>query len=366
MFRMGVIAEQKKESAVRIGGSERHMGLEYLRVVAAYMIVWIHAWALESEASAVDIFVSAVVYSLVQVAVPVFVLLSGAFLIQNERNMNALAFWKKSFIKLFPLSFCFFVLAFFWPHPVCSVEKLSQCSLIELGEIIVRWYADGASSALWFLCMLPGLYFMLPFIARLWKQMSFTIFSSVATVLFVIGLVLRYLGIDLPHPISALIWLGCFLLGPCLMKWAGNASPKAVRWGIVVVIAVVICSIVCRHLVFSADWFDISFNVKLEQPFLLILLPAVFFIFSAWKPVPRNWVIKLSSLSFVIYMAHPPCLQVIRAVLFHTGYIDQLHQGWLNNALFSCAGCVSATAAAFIIDWVYTRIVNRLSFKAST
>ena len=83
--------EQGKSASTR----SRHMGLEYLRVIAAYMIVWIHAWSMEVDANAVDIFAAAIVYSLVQVAVPVFVFLSGAFLIPNERNQHAIRFWKK-------------------------------------------------------------------------------------------------------------------------------------------------------------------------------------------------------------------------------------------------------------------------------
>lgn len=331
-------------------------------MIAAYMIVWIHAWYMEVDANSADIFAAAVVYSLVQVAVPIFVFLSGAFLIPNERNLSAIQFWKKSFIKLFPLSFCFFLLAFFWPSPVVSPEKLMQHSLPELFGIIVKWYAGGAGSALWFLCMLPGLYFMLPFIAKLWYKISYVGFAAISAALFVIGLASRYFEVTLPHPVSALIWLGCFMMGATLFRWAEKLNHKSIRWGVAVITIVVICSIVCRYYLFSVDRHIYEYNIRLEQPFLLVLLPSVFVVFSVWNPVPRSWVLRLSKLSFVIYMVHPPCLHVIRVILFHAGCIDRLHQGWLNNFLFSCAGCLVATVAAFVIDGVYNKMVNKLSF----
>ena len=97
------------------------MGLEYLRSIAAVVVVINHAWFMGAEAaSPIHAFWTAIVYSIVLVGVPVFVMLSGAFLIKNERNTQAWRFWAHSFKKLFPLSFAFFVLAFFWQSSLWS------------------------------------------------------------------------------------------------------------------------------------------------------------------------------------------------------------------------------------------------------
>ena len=152
------------------------------------------------------------------------------------------------------------------------------------------------------------------------------------------------------------------MMGATLFKWADRLNRKSLRWGVGVIIAVVICGIVCRYHLFSKDRCIYGYIISLEQPFLVVLLPAVFVVFSVWNPAPRNWLLRLSKMSFVIYLVHPLCLHAIRVLLFYTGYIDKLHQGWLNNLMFCCAGCFVATVAAYVIDSAYDVIVKRIIF----
>ncbi len=360
---MGVFAEQKNEPAVRIGGRKRHMGLEYLRVLAAYMVVINHAWFMERSATLPDIFMTALVYSVVLVAVPLFVLLSGAFLITNEKNISALSFWKHSFIKLFPLSFCFFVLAFFWETSMWEHFLAGKMDLPQLGWAIISWYGGGAAAPLWYLCMLPGLYFMLPFLARLWQKTSKQRFFILGLSAYCVYAVAEVYEINLPHPFSAVFWLGLFMLGASILK-SGILTNKYVR--IALCFVYVACLVVCIcHL-----------NVKISEntaiydeigqnylPFNLILAPCLFAFFAAWKPARRAWVLWLSRLSFLVYLTHVPCQRVIRAILYHSGYIEQLHEGWVNNLLFALASCIFATVAAWVIDKVYGSLVAKRWFS---
>ena len=80
------------------------MGMEYLRILAAIMVVVLHAWYMKPGASEAHIWASSLIYSMAGTAVPHFVLISGAFLIPDARNTAAFRFWGHSFRKLFPLS----------------------------------------------------------------------------------------------------------------------------------------------------------------------------------------------------------------------------------------------------------------------
>ena len=79
----------------------RHMGLEYLRGIAALMVVINHSWYMPFNSNNIHIFATSCVYSLVLMAVPLFVILSGAFLINNPKNTNAKYFYWHSFKKIF-------------------------------------------------------------------------------------------------------------------------------------------------------------------------------------------------------------------------------------------------------------------------
>lgn len=330
------------------------MGLEYLRILAAYMVVINHAWYMEHTAAQPDICITALVYSMVLVAVPLFVLLSGAFLIANEKNGNAARFWKRSFVKLFPLSF--FVLAFFRETSLWEDFSAGKINFIQLGWAILTWYGDGAAAPLWYLCMLPGLYFMLPFLSRLWKKISRKWFMGLGIFAYCLHILLYQ--IKLPHPFSAVFWLGFFMLGACILKSDILAKRNVRTLLLSVAVACIIGCTAYLNVKFSENT---KIYVEIDQnylPFCLILAPCLFAVFAAWKPVRRAWVLKLSELSLLIYLTHVPCQSVIRAVLFHGGYIDQLHESWENNLQFAIVSCIFATVVAFVIDKVYGRLVR--------
>lgn len=79
----GITAETKGPIQTPIYA--RHMGLEYCRIFAACMVVINHAWAIDINASKWHFYITLVLNSIVVTAVPLFILLSGAFLITNKK-----------------------------------------------------------------------------------------------------------------------------------------------------------------------------------------------------------------------------------------------------------------------------------------
>lgn len=185
----------------------RHTGLDYLRGIAALMVVVNHAWCLMATTSKVHNFLTSLVYSIVWVAVPLFLLMSGAFLIRNERNENAGCFWWHSIKKLGPLSLAFLLLAFFWQSPLWNEYMMGKYGTKELFFRTLRWYGRGAVVPLWYICMLPGLYFFVPFLVKLWKKLTFNYFVGIAILLYGVGVVLPNFGIQFPLPFMLYFFL---------------------------------------------------------------------------------------------------------------------------------------------------------------
>lgn len=336
----------------------RHVGLEHLRYIAAFFVVINHAWALMPKSdSPFHLFCTCTVYSVVNVAVPLFVMLSGAFLIKNERNANAWRFWWHSFKKLFPLSFAFFLLAFFWQSPLWEGYMAGEYSFPQLLQLTLRWYAHGAALPLWYLCMLPGLYLALPFIVRLRQSCSFKSFVVVSCILFAGGIASELYSLRLPHPFSALSWLGYFTLGAVLLSLSDKKRLPAIK---VLIIAACITVTCCIAYLYCSLYHEANIYQRLGRlimPFVYILSILLFGLFAQLRPKPRAWVLTLSQLSFLIYLTHVPCQRVIRAILFHTGHIEQLHATVLNNVLFAACSLIFSTIAAYIIHRVYGKLV---------
>ncbi len=338
------------------------MGLEYLRSLAAMLVVINHAWFMGAEAaSPIHAFWTAIVYSIVLVGVPVFVMLSGAFLIKNERNTQAWRFWTHSFKKLFPLSFAFFVLAFFWQSSLWSNYIQGQYGTAELLKKIVHWYGGGAALPLWYLCMLPGLYFAVPFMAKLWKTCRLKTFVAISIPLYMGYLIAFYIDFTLPHPFSAALWLGHFMLGCIMLALVEKQRLPSIKACCIAIGITISCSVVCLYYHFLQSPDIYSYLWQIGMPFISLLSILLFALFAQIRTAPKPWVLLISQLSFLIYLTHVPCQRVIRCILFHTGYINELHATALNNALFALSSLVLSITAAYCIHRIYGKLTKQAS-----
>ena len=338
----------------------RHMGLEYLRCLAAMMVVILHAWFMPSNASQVYIFCTAIVYSVVSIAVPLFVMMSGAFLILNERNVQAGRFWLHCFKKMFPLSFAFFVLAFFWQSHLWENYVEGKYSGWELFLKTLRWYGGGAEAPLWYLCMLPGLYGVVPLLARMWKRVSLCCFSLVALAFYGLGIYARLDEVHLFHPFSAIFWLGYFMLGAVLMNLAGKQKLPSCKVCLSLIILTVLVGVAYLYRIFSENT-NIYETLGDDTYLLTLVLTLLAFTLAVqWKPEANKLIVKGAELSFLVYLSHVPCQRIIRAVLYHTGYIDGLHTSVIANSLFAVSSLIFAFIAAYVIHRVYQRICKAI------
>ena len=342
-----------------IGKAPRHMGMEYLRILAAIMVVVLHAWYMKPGASAAHIWVSSFIYSMADTAVPFFVLISGAFLIPNARNTAPLRFWGHSIRKLFPLSLAFLILAFFWQGNLWQQYTAGHFSTAEFVWKILQWYGAGAEHPLWYLCMLPGLYLAVPLLAWLWQRLPARHFAALALVLMGLRIYFNRSGITLPHPFSALCWLGYFMLGALLLQQARQRKLPSLRLlipaaGIAIAgNTLFLFGRISQLPDFYEHLEDLTYYPLMALAFLLFCIAA------QWNPAPRKTIIHLSELTFLVYLVHMPCQRIICAILYHTGFSHLLHADTMCNVLYTLAGVVSAILAAFILNKGY-----RLLFRA--
>ena len=134
---------------------------DLLRVFAAICVIGIHvadAYQFYAEPQSTDFVISNIFNSITHIAVPVFVMISGAFMLDEKRQMST-----KQFLKKYALSLT--ILLIIWSaiytikSIVMSVIRSEGYSIKDLLEDFLL--ADGGLH-LWYLYMAIGLYLITP------------------------------------------------------------------------------------------------------------------------------------------------------------------------------------------------------------
>lgn len=337
---------------------KRHGGLDALRALCALFVIVNHATFLPTGAGADEQWCSAVIYTLVLPAVPLFVMISGAFILNRDKNENAWAFYWHSIKKLFPLSALMFLIYFciFTSHPIQFIRGAE--SLYTMLKQFCIWYGYGAAAPLWYICMLPGLYLMVPLLIRL-RQRTSLLVQGVLCVAFMALFYCQH-GLqmwNLLHPLSAVSWLGYFWLGMLLMNLAKNKflpSAKCMSWVTLIVGAL----LVVRTYFFISEHEDIYGHlVSYMQPSSFVLSCLLFILFSQLREMRPHWVVsKFGEVSFLIYLTHILVFRILRSILFHCDLNSSLHHDYTVSLLYTLSGVV----IAFLLSWGLQEMYNRV------
>ena len=105
-----------------------------------------------------------VVDSLSRFAVPFFVMLSGALLMNKEIQLAD--FLKKRFVRIL-IPFLFWSIV----YSVYNYYKLNIENKMNISAYVLDCFTNGASYHLWYIYMLIGLYLLIPILAK-WIQTS--------------------------------------------------------------------------------------------------------------------------------------------------------------------------------------------------
>ena len=164
--------------------TQRNNAFSYLRVIAALAIVFLHTFQYMVEAFHVlgnDKIASMCVRNSTLWAVPAFVLVSGALLLNPAREMTYKKLYGKYVLKIVIALFFFFF-----------IYEIVDCFIFDKNinfESFVRWmkalYTGNSWKPLWYLYMLLALYFMLPIYRRAAQAMNRSDFRYIVLVLII-------------------------------------------------------------------------------------------------------------------------------------------------------------------------------------
>lgn len=145
--------------------------ISFLRIFATLAVVLIHASTGYLNSPFIDSFdwkYANSLHSFTRLAVPLFVMISGALLIPKEES--PMVFYRKRLLPILPI-FLFWT-GVYLVYMLSRYTSLSDYSYVQLWAIIGPKLRIGTNAHLWYLYLLVGLYLAIPYLHKLVKGCS--------------------------------------------------------------------------------------------------------------------------------------------------------------------------------------------------
>ena len=317
----------------------RENNFDLLRVICAFAVIVIHVssqfvGAITSdpmyEGVCFDHILNDALYNgLSRFAVPCFVMLSGAFLLDNDRNADFSQFYRKSFKKLLIPVLVFSIIYFLYDYVlligkifVLHNEVLSMALLLEpVKQLIV----GAPFYHMWYMYMLIGLYAMVPMVIRLKNEIGFDCFEKLAYIFIVVAslagwFVAQKINWD---PGMSFRYLGYLMIGYVLRKRCYENNARALVFIVAGLLIETINSFLRYHQILQriAEG-DSVYNLYAPHAPLVVISSVL--LFAGFAYLKTNISIpRLASASFVIYLVHAgilSCIQIISRPQFFALY----------------------------------------------
>lgn len=293
---------------------KRESNYDLLRIISAVAVIMIHVSATwyYSALSRVDeysiniheipaAFMIYIYNSISQFAVPCFIMLSGAFILDDRKNAEYKSFYSKSFSKIGVPTIVFSILYILY--------RIFRFSIGEdqIVEILKSILMGAPMYHMWYLYMIIGIYALTPCIIRFKESITEKMFYKVSFVFLILASVSSW-----TTGRSQLYWdvgrsfeyLGYFMTGYSIRKIFGNKKNnfKAL---ILILIGIIleICAAELRYKLMINGIRDLKYAVV--GPYTPFIVPAsvCIFIGFALLDVKKGYA-GMASISFYIYLLH--------------------------------------------------------------
>jgi surface polysaccharide O-acyltransferase-like enzyme len=234
-------------------------------------------------------------------SVPCFVLLSGAFVLRNQRNRNFKYFYQKSSFKIL-LPFLGVVVIYFCISSAYSMNVINP----------VKGILTGSFYNLWYIYMLCGLYICAPFIIRIKEMLTdhqYKLITVCSIMLAVISQARSHYTIAFSGGVIV-AYLAYFLAGDVISSLSKPSKRECIilLFSIAILIGI---TFLIRYKGFSYYLFDAYTNFF--SPTIMIFSLSLFYLFKAISiDFDCNWI---SQRTFYIYLFHTLVIKLSELLL---------------------------------------------------
>lgn len=330
---------------------ERNAGIDYFRLIAAFLVVAVHTSPLTSVDGTADFVLTRVI---ARVAVPFFFMASGFFLLpgyMNRQDTEPDKLYK--FLQKTAMLYGITVLLYL---PINLYAGYFQMQLL-LPNLIKDIIFDGTFYHLWYF---PAAMMGATLVYLLLKKFKSEHVFQITLILYLIGLFGdSYYGITEQIPFLKsfydVIFVFCdytrnglffapvfFMLGGIIAGQSRHYQAKECWLGLSVSLALMLAEGLCLH----------DFNLQRHDSMYFMLLPGMFFLFQSlllWRGQGNK---SLRDISVIIYLIHPFMIVLVRG-LAKAIQLQEIMVG--NSVVHYLAVAVCSAIAAILITVVLER-----------
>lgn len=303
--------------------NERYNNFDLLRIAGCVAVIMIHVSAIYEMGmtdTAVfgrlltnNIYVLVLYDTLSRFAVPSFVMLTGAFALDNVKNANYGLYYKKIFINVGIPTIIFSILYFIYNivgvfARIC-VGNADYTTFMEPIRALIK---GEPFYHMWYLYMMIVLYCLVPIIVRIRKDISNKIFNKVALIIMIVSTLSGWTTIrggGVHWGVKSFSYLGYFLLGVVVKEKfqnKGNNIPAICMISLGFTMEILLSMVQYQRTIKDMGW-DL---LQPLNPLIAIISVVIYIGFSVLK-VESNYTV-LASRTFLIYLIHAGVWDVIR------------------------------------------------------
>ncbi len=301
---------------------KREIWLDNARITAALGVIFLHSSAdvvVSNPIGSINWWISNFYDSLVRWSVPFFVMISGALLLEPNRQESLTVFYRKRLSRIM-------IPTLFWSVFYLIIRTIVNKGAYNYMAIIINILTGKPYFHMWFLYMIMLLYMFTPFFRKVVKQstkkeMIFLIICSFF--ISVINKIAELLGMkhtmiftNLFLPYIPYYFLGYFI----------RTNDIKIKRHILVSFffgAVLLTALGCY---FMSKFKGLLFGLYFYDYLSITVIPMSVSLFMVFKSLniailSKNILIKLSYLTFGCYLIHPIFLGIIEKYIFFNPFI---------------------------------------------
>lgn len=280
--------------------------------------------------------------SLSRFAVPCFVMISGAFILDNPKNLNYKAFYRKSFRHVVVPTFMFTILYTLFKAGMNLAGTGSGW-----GDVLSGLVTGKPFYHMWYLYMLIGVYLLAPWVLRVKNEIGERAFEKVTVVFLILATASMWTVGETKLAWNlgmAFCYLGYFAIGYVLRKRIG----KSTKVSVLALTAGLLIEVFNGIMYYWAHYVSAKgFPLSIIGPFspLVVLSSVLIFVGFAAMNV-RASLGGLANMTFVVYLIHAGVVETISMIMvmmsgkdWVMGY-DPLYWVWIFVLLVSLISVV--------------------------
>ncbi len=257
-------------------------------------------------------------------AVPCFVMLSGAFLLSNDKNQNYRNFYNKS-IKKIGIPLILFSILFTLMKIVKNM--ISEINIAAFLNPIKALITGEPYYHLWYLYMIVGIYMLTPIVIRFKNSISKENFAKVSWIFLIVSCLSGFTSnYTLQWDIGrSFLYLGYFMIGYVLKQKYENKKNKVK--GIIFILLGLLVEYIIVPIQYNHTMLGMKENMEkytLIGNFNPIILIYSVLLFAGFANINiKKDISKLSNLTFYIYIFHAFIIKISFAIFQLIGLINK-------------------------------------------